>query len=106
MRRSKAKDTNEPRGAGQRLKRLPWAALLQGAFAVGSRWRALSASERARVGELVRESRGRPGNLDKRQRRELRQLVDRLDLRGLGRELALVARAARSPRGRRGRRAR
>ena len=42
----------------------------------------------------VRESRGRVGNLSAKERMELRKLVGKLDLKGMGREL-LALRAVR-----------
>jgi hypothetical protein len=70
-----------------RVKALPWAALLRVGFAVGKRWRSLSERDRARLSELVRQSRGRLHNLSSGERRELRKLARKLDLRGMGEEL-------------------
>jgi hypothetical protein len=79
-------------------KAVPWAALLQGTVIVGRRWAALSAKERARFTELVRESRGRIGNLSVRERLELRKLAHKLDVKGMSRDLMLLARGKRSRR--------
>jgi hypothetical protein len=79
-------------GKGSRLKALPWAALLQVAMLLRTRWRSLSAKDRARMTELLRESQGRVGNLSSRQRDELRKLVRKLDLKGAARELAPIVR--------------
>ena len=74
-----------------RLKRgtdaVPWALLLRGGVILVKRWTALSSKERARLAQLVRESRGRASNLSKRQRLELRKLARKLDLKGLRKEL-------------------
>jgi hypothetical protein len=80
-------------------KALPWAALLQGTVVVGRRWQALSKAERERLTGLVRESGGRLGSLSEKERKELRKLAGKLDLRGMGDELMALRR-----RGRRGRR--
>jgi hypothetical protein len=85
-----------------KLGAIPWLALARGAMIVGRRWVALSAKDRARVVELVRESRGRVGNLSVKQRLELRKLAGRLDLKGMGHDLLPVLRGG----GRRGRRRR
>jgi hypothetical protein len=85
-----------------RLKALPWAALLRAGVLVGSRWRALSERDRSRLSRLVRQSGGRPGNLSAKERRELRRLAGKLDLKGMGRELLPLVRARRG--GRKGRR--
>jgi hypothetical protein len=78
-----------------RLKALPWLGLLQVGVAIGERWRALSEKDRARIARLLRESRGRLGNLSARERKELRKLVGKLDLRGAGRELVGLVRGGR-----------
>jgi len=71
---------------------MPWAALLQASVVIGSRWWALSESDRARIGRLLRESRGWPANLSAKERKELRKLVVKYDLKGAGSELLLLAR--------------
>ena len=86
-------------GRKGRLTSIPWTALLQGGVVVGSRWRRLSAKERERLRELMRTSRGRVGNLSEKDRKELRRLAAKLDLKGMGKEL-LALRAVRK-RGRR-----
>jgi hypothetical protein len=73
--------------APSRLRVLPWAALLQAVVAVGRHWRELSEKDRARVSGIVRDSRGRLGNLSSKERDELRKLVRKMDLPGLGRDL-------------------
>jgi hypothetical protein len=83
-----------------KLGAIPWLALARGATIVGRRWTALSAKDRARLVALVRESRGRVGNLSVKQRLELRKLAGRLDLKGMARDLFPVVRGG----GRRGRR--
>lgn len=84
----------EPSRSESKLKRgakaVPWAALLQGTVIVGRRWAALSAKERARLTELMRESRGRVSNLSAKERLELRKLAHKLDIRGMGRELVAL----------------
>ena len=75
-----------------RLRALPWAGLLQAAMVLRDRWRTLSAKDRARFTELLRESQGRVGNLSSRQRDELRKLVRKLDLRGAAKDLAPIVR--------------
>jgi hypothetical protein len=77
-----------------RVKDLPWLMMLQAGVIVGSRWSALSEKERAQLTRILRDSRGRTGNLSVKQRYELRRLARKLDLKGAGRELMLI-RAAR-----------
>jgi hypothetical protein len=81
-----------------RLKALPWAALLQAGLAFGARWRALSEKDRTRLTQLVRQSRGRVGNLSARDRDELRKVVRKLDLRAMGREMLPLVRGGRRKR--------
>lgn len=77
---------------------VPWLVLVRGAMIVGKRWNALSGKERARLVELVGESRGRTGNLSVKQRLELRKLAGKLDLKGMVRELASLWRGGRGRR--------
>jgi hypothetical protein len=82
---------------------VPWLTLTRAAMIVSRRWNALSAKERARLAQLVTESRGRASNLSLKQRAELRKLARKLDLKGMGRELWPLFRGGRGGRGRRGR---
>jgi hypothetical protein len=79
---------------------VPWLTLARAAMIVSRRWNALSAKERARLAQLVSESRGRVGNLSLKQRTELRKLARKLDLKGMGRELWPLFRGGRGRRGR------
>lgn len=78
-----------------RLRTVPWLLALQAALAAGERWRTLSERERSRLVGLVRDARGWPGNLTAKERDELRRLVGKLDLPGIGRELLPMARKRR-----------
>jgi hypothetical protein len=93
-----SRSKSQAKSRGEQLKALPWAALLRGGFVVGRRWKALSEKERARLASLVRESGGRPGNLGPKQRRELRTLVEKLDLKRMGRDLLPLVRSGRGGR--------
>jgi hypothetical protein len=84
-----------------RVKALPWVMLLQVGAVVGRRWNALSQKDRARMTQLVRESRGRVGNLSVRERYELRRLARKLDIGGVGRDLLPLLRGGRGKRRRR-----
>jgi hypothetical protein len=81
-----------------RVKGLPWLVLLQAGAVLGKRWSALSAKDRARLARLVRQSRGRVGNLSVKDRLELRRLSRKLDLKGAGRELLPLMRGGRKRR--------
>jgi hypothetical protein len=87
--------------AKSKLGAVPWLLLVRGAMIVGKRWNALSGKERARLAELVRESRGRVGNLSVKQRLELRRLAGKLELKDMVGELTSLWRG-----GKRGRRKR
>jgi hypothetical protein len=93
--------TSKVKVKGKRMKALPWAALMQAGVVIGRRWRALSSKERDRLARLLRDSGGRPGNLSEKERKELRKLAGKLDLRGLGRELSALLARGRRGRGRR-----
>jgi hypothetical protein len=76
------------RSRRERVKALPWAAVLQAVFVVRRHWQSLSAKDRARLTGLARDSGGRWSNLSAKERVELRKLAGKLDVKGLGRELA------------------
>jgi hypothetical protein len=86
---------SKPRPTVSRVKALPWAVLLQAVAVLGKRWRRLSEKDRARLTGLMRNSRGRLGNLSAKERSELRRLVGKLDVKGAGRELLPVLRGGR-----------
>jgi len=89
----------EDRGSKlDRLRAVPWVAVVQAGVVISRRWRSLSAKERARLTHLARTSGGRPGNLSSKERAELRGLVGKLDLKGIGRELLPLARRRRGRR--------
>ncbi|MHB8242377.1 MAG: hypothetical protein ACYDHN_10330 [Solirubrobacteraceae bacterium] len=96
---SKSKSLTSSKSKGSRLKALPWAALLQAGMVIGKRWRSLSEKERARLSSLVRDSGGRLGNLSERERKDLKRIAGKLDIKGMARELVTISRG-----GRRGRR--
>ncbi len=84
----------------ERVRAFPWAALLQGVVIVGRRWQRLSSKDRERIKELLADSGGRVDRLGSKQRKELRKLAGKLDLKGMAKELI----ALRTLRGRRRRR--
>jgi hypothetical protein len=77
------------------LRRVPLIMLAQAAVAARRHWNLLEPHERAELARLVRASRGRPSNLTKRERDELRRVVAKLDLLTLGRTLAPFGRSIR-----------
>lgn len=93
---------SKQRESKSRLKRtaaaVPWITLGRSGLIVGKRWAALSAKERARFAQLVRDSHGRVSNLSVKQRLELRKLARKLDLKGMGRELLPLVRGDRGKR--------
>jgi hypothetical protein len=92
------------RSKRQRVKALPWGALLQAVFVIRRHWQSLSQKDRARLSSLARESGGRPSNLSAKERAELRKLAGKLDLKGLRRELGGLRRGRGAGRGCRRRR--
>ncbi len=95
------KTSRQSKSTLEKAKALPWALALQVAVVVGKRWRALSEKDRARATSLVRESGGRLGNLTERERKELRRIAEKLDLRGMAGDLASLTARGRGRRGRR-----
>jgi hypothetical protein len=69
--------------------------VLEAATVFNSHWRNLKESDRRRVAELVRKSKGNPRALSQRERDELRKIAGRLDVPGMARDVL--------PFGRRGR---
>jgi hypothetical protein len=96
-----ARTSKNASSRSERVRALPWAALLQGVVIVGRRWQKLSSKDRERIKELLAESGGRVNRLSSKQRKELRKLAGKLDLKGMGKEL-MALRALRGRRRRRG----
>ena len=79
-----------------RLRAIQWMVLLDIAIVARERWTRLDASERRRLAEIARHG----THMSKRDRAELRRIVDKLELVDAGRQvLPIVGR-----RGKRGRR--
>ena len=97
-------ESSSDRSKLDRIRALPWAAMLQGTVVIGRHWRALSEKDRARLTRLVRDSQGRLSNLSSKERDELRKLVGKLDMKGIGRDLFLLSRSRKLKRKRRHRR--
>ncbi len=78
------------RVAGRKV--LPWLILLEVLRQTYAHLQEqLSPKERARLGELLRHSHGRPSALSPRERRELQDLASKLDVIALGKRAALSA---------------
>jgi hypothetical protein len=71
---------------------------LEGAMVANRHWQRLSESERSKLTGLIRKSKGVPTNLTEREREEIRKLVGKLDLAGIGRDLLPFAGRLRSRR--------
>ncbi len=69
------------------LRGVPWMLVLEGAFIAREHWQHLTSDERDRLRDLIRRSKGRPANLAMHERDEVRQLVAKLDVPGIGREM-------------------
>jgi hypothetical protein len=69
----------------RRIRAVPWLLLFELARGVHSHvMDSLSPAERARVGEILRKSKGRPANVTPREREELKRLAGNLDFKRLG----------------------
>ena len=82
----------------RRLKSIPWPLMLEAGAVLTARWRSLSSKERARTLQLLRGSRGRVGNLSRRERMELRGLARKFDLNRTVLELVSLGRLAKRKR--------
>lgn len=70
-----------------RIRALPWFLIVQAGLAANAHWSKLPPGDRERLTQLLRRSRGRPGNLSAREREEVRLLLGQLDAPGLARDL-------------------
>ena len=68
------------------IKGASWLLVMQAAMAAREHWGVLSRGERSDLARLLRTTRGRPANLTDREKSELKRLVGKLDLPGLGKE--------------------
>ena len=73
------------------IKGAPWLLVIHCALAARDHWGALEPADRAELARLLRTTRGRPSNLTVREKSELRRLVGKLDLPGLGKDLMPLA---------------
>jgi hypothetical protein len=70
-----------------RLKAIPWALLLEAAVIARNRWGRLTPGERQHLVAVLKKVRGRPADLDARDRKDLRRIAEKLDLGGVVREV-------------------
>jgi hypothetical protein len=71
-----------------RIRAVPWLLVFEVARGVHSHvMDTLTPRERRRVSEILRKSRGLPGNVTTAEREELRRMAAKLDLKGLARDL-------------------
>jgi hypothetical protein len=89
------KKTKSGKSRAERLRTIPWTALLQGGVVVTRRLKDLSSKDRERLTALLRGSRGRIGNLTEKERKEVRKLAGKLDLKAMGGELLALRTVAR-----------
>lgn len=74
------------------MKGASWLLVIQAALSARDHWGVLTPTERGDLARLLRTTRGRPSNLTAQEKRELRRLVGKLDLPGLGKDLLPLAR--------------
>ena len=73
---------------------MPWLMVLQLAMTLRRHWKYLEPAERARLGELVKRSQGRPNRLDATERAEVRRLVAKLEPMAIARSVVPIGRRA------------
>lgn len=83
------------------IRAAPWALLLEAALVMRDHWHTLPEKDRARLADLVKRSRGRPANLTKRERDDLKRIVGQLDFKEMGKEMVPFIGRARGSRKRR-----
>lgn len=74
-----------------RVRSAPWLLLAQAGLAANKHWKSVPVGDRERIAQLLRQSKGLPGNLSAREREELRLLLGRLELSTLARQLVPFA---------------
>jgi hypothetical protein len=74
---------------------IPWLVLLELAQAAQRHWNHLTPGERAHLTALIKKSAGRPGNLTARDKDDVKRLVGKMDVPGMGRDLLPHARRLR-----------
>ena len=78
------------------VRAVPWRFVLEVATLVYTRFRDdLPPKERRRLGQLVRKSKGDPRRLTQNERHELLELLKRLDVQRLGRDVTALVSARR-----------
>lgn len=77
-----------------RVRTMPWLMVLQLAMTLRKHWKYLAPAERARLGELVKQSQGRPNRLSATERREVRRLVAKLEPMQIARSVVPIGRRA------------
>lgn len=84
--------TPAKRGVPGSVKAIPWALLLEVAMIFRDRWMQLNPHDRAELSDIVKKSKGRPGNLTPHERQRLGVLVRKLEPAAVGRDLLPHAR--------------
>jgi hypothetical protein len=77
-----------------RVRTMPWLMVLQLAMTLRKHWKYLEPGERARLGELVKQSQGRPNRLNAKERAEVRRLVAKLEPMTIARSIVPIGRRA------------
>jgi hypothetical protein len=78
-----------------RVRAVPWLMVLQAGMVAREHWRHLEPGERDELAQLVRTSKGKPGNLTAAQRDRVKTLVRKLELASAGRKVVMGSRGRR-----------
>ncbi len=77
-----------------RVRAVPWSVVIQLAMAARKHWKRLEPKDRARLGELLRQSQGMPNRLSAKERLEVRALVAKLEPAAFARSIVPIGRRA------------
>ncbi len=77
-----------------RIRTMPWLMVLQLAMTLRRHWQYLEPAERARLAALVKQSQGRPNRLSASERKEVRNLVAKLEPAKIARTVVPIGRRA------------
>jgi hypothetical protein len=77
-----------------RVRALPWSIVFQLAMTARKHWKRLNPKDRARLGELIKQSQGLPNRLTAKERAEFRALVAKLEPAAFAKSIVPIGRRA------------
>jgi hypothetical protein len=75
----------------RRFRAVPWLLVLAALQVLYEHWQRMERRDRARVGEILKDTKGLPHRMSQAERREIVEIARRFDHIALGRDLASTA---------------